>query len=170
MSALPRVTDLTRERIARDFDERGPNTCVREITLDLEANNPELLDIATRCARDVGDATRVMTGFCMFYGLLTSEARATLGTSPDIERLRLSLLPRVSPETRASIVKRIDAGGSKRFTRETLAELERDNPALLVMAHNFADDQSDYVGIMQGFALLYACLSAESAQQRGSLH
>jgi hypothetical protein len=169
MSSLPRVTDLTRERIAREFDERGPDTCVREITLNLEANNPELLDIATRCARDVGDATRVMTRFCMFYALLISEAGATLGTPPDIERLRLNL-PRVSPETRASIVERIDAGGSKRFTREALEELERDNPALLAMAHSFADDQSDYIGIMQGFALLYACLSAEAAQQHRSLH
>ena len=170
MSSLPRVTDLTRERIAREFDERGPDTCVREITLDLEVNNPELLDIAARCARDVGDATRVMTRFCMFYALLISEAGATLDTPPDIETLRLNLLPRVTPETRASIVERIDAGGSKRFTREALEELERDNPALLAMAHSFAEEQSDYIGIMQGFALLYVSLSAEAAQQHRSLH
>ena len=76
MSTLPRVTPLTRERVAREFDDRGPEVCRTEIALDLEANNPEILDMATRCARDVGEFTRVMTGFCMFYRLLTHEARA----------------------------------------------------------------------------------------------
>jgi hypothetical protein len=76
----------------------------------------------------------------------------------------------VSEQTRTGIVKRIDALGSAQFTREALAELERDNPELLVMAHGFAEEQRDYLGVMQGFALLYACLSAEAAQHRSSLH
>src|SRR5882757_10449032 len=161
MSSLPRVTGLTRERIAREFDDRGPDVCRTEITLDLEANNPELLDMAARCARDVGDSVRIMTGFCMFYRLLTAEARAALGASRDLgDRQDMSLLPRVSPGTRADIVKRIDAIGSKKFTRESIAALEDKNPELLLMAHNFSEDQADYGGVMQGFALLYASLSA----------
>jgi hypothetical protein len=170
MSSLPRVTALTRERIARELDARGPEAVRREVESDLQANNPELLDIATRCARDVGDTTRVMTRFCMFYRLLTAEARAALGALTELERLQLSLLPRVSRETRASIVNRIDAQGSQQFTRDAVAELERDNPELLIMANSFAEEHPDYVGVMEGFALLYACLSAEAAQLRVSLH
>jgi hypothetical protein len=171
MSALPRVTESTRERLSREFDDRGPDVCRAEITLDLDANNPELLDMAMRCARDVGDAPRVMTGFCMFYRLLTAEAHEAIPGSRDVgERATWSLLPRVSRETRARIVQRIDTVGSNGFTRETLAELETQNPELLLMAHNFAESQPDYAGLMQGFALLYGCLLAEALQERGSLH
>jgi hypothetical protein len=168
MSSLPRVAGLMRERIAREFDDRGPDVCRTEIILDLEANNPELLDVAARCARDVGDFARIMTGFCLFYRLLTAEARAVPGNTGAARQL--SLLPRVSRATRAEVVRRIDAVGSQEFTREALAELERDNPELLIMAHNFAEDQADYLGVMQGFTLLYACLAAEAVRERGILH
>jgi hypothetical protein len=170
MSSLPRVTPLTRERVAREFDDRGPEVCRTEITLELEANNPELLDMAARCARDVGNFARVMTGFCMFYRVLAAQARAGLDASSDLDEQQLSLLPRVSPATRAAIVLRIDALGSQEFTRETATELEHNNPELLLMSDNFASDHSDYGGVMQGFTLLYACLLAEAARQRGALH
>jgi hypothetical protein len=175
MNPLPCVTVLTRERISREFDDRGPDVCRAEITLDLEANNPEWLDMATRCACDVGDTARIMIGLCMFYRLLAAEARTALAASQDPGdgarlRLRLRLLPQVSPETRASVVERIDTVGSKEFTRSAIAELERNNPELLLMAHNFAENQTDYGGLMQGFALLYACLLAQALKERGSLH
>lgn len=171
MASLPRVGNLTRERVSRELDDRGPDACRAEITQDLEANNPELLDIAVRCARDVGDFARIMTGFCSFYRALTLEARSALGPAADAQgALPLNLLPRVSPETRAGIVKQIDAAGSEAFTRATLSELERDNPELLIMWQNFAENQRDYAGVMQGFTLLYAALSAEAAQERGALH
>jgi hypothetical protein len=89
-----RVAGVTRERIAREFDDRGPEVRRAEITLELDANNPELLDMATRCARDMGDFARTMAGFCMFYRLLAAEARAGLGAMGD--RPPLSLLPPVS--------------------------------------------------------------------------
>ena len=170
MSSLPCVAALTRERVAREFDHRGPEVCRTEITLDLEANNPELLDMAARCARDVGNFARVMTGFCMFYRVLSAQARAGLGASSDPDKQRLSLLPRVSAATRAEIVRRIDAIGSQEFTREAIGELERANAELLLMAHNFAEDHPDYGGVMQGFALLYACLLAEATREREVLH
>jgi hypothetical protein len=44
------------------------------------------------------------------------------------------------------------------------------NPELLQMSHNFAEEQADYGGVMQGFAPLYACLCAEGDQERGVLH
>jgi hypothetical protein len=171
MSSLPRVGGLTRERIAREFDDRGPEVCRIETTLDLEASNPELLDVATRCARDVGDFARIMTGFCMFYRVLAAEARGTAGAVGSLgDRSNLYLLPRVSRDTRANIVKHVVAVGSAEFTREVLGELERNNPELLQMWHHFAEDQADYIGVMQGFALLYACLLAEAAEERGALH
>ena len=171
MTSLPRVGDVTRERIAREFDDRGPDVCRAEIIADLQENNPELLDVATRCARDVGDFVRIMTGFCMFYRLLYAEAQAARVTlRAPVSAQQLSLLPRVTEDTRADIVKRIDAIGSEAFTREAIADLERNNPGLLLMAHHFAEDQTDYAGVMQGFALLYACLSAEGGRQHAVLH
>lgn len=170
MSLLPRVTSLTRERLARDFDDRGPDVCRLEIRMALESENPELLDIAERWARDVGNPAQMMSGFFMFYGLLRSQSRApdTAMTSvpPGAE---FAWLPRVSAETRAQIVKRIDAIGSESFTRAAVSELESRNPELLIMAHNFAEDQPDYGGVMQGFALIYACLS-EQSEHRQVLH
>ncbi len=171
MSALPRVSAVTRERAAREFDDRGPEVCRAEITRELEANNPELLDMARRCARDVGDFTRIMTGFCMFYRLLNLEAQAAIAALPgNAERYALTLLPRVSPQTRREIVGRIDAAGAEAFTRDAIVALERNNPELLIMGHQFAEDQPDYVGVMQGFALLYASLVAQAAQERGTVH
>jgi hypothetical protein len=163
MSSLPCVAGLTRERIAREFDERGPEVCRTETALDLHANNPELLDIAVRRARAVGDFAAMMTGFSMFYRLLTAEAHAALGTSGELpDRSQVSLLPRVSPITRAIVVRRIDDIGAQEFTRETIAELERNNPELLHVLQDFARDQADYGGVMEGFALLYACLLAQA--------
>lgn len=171
MRPLPRVGDGTRERIAREFDDRGPDVCREEIMADLEVNNPELLDIATRCARDVGDFIRVMTGFCMFYRLLNVEAQgAQAALQAPGSALPSSPLPQVAQGTRADIVERIDSIGSQAFTREAIVDLESNNPELLLMAHHFAADQADYAGVMQGFALLYACLSTEAGRQHAVLH
>jgi hypothetical protein len=171
MASLPQVGSVTRERIAREFDDRGPEVCRAEITQDLEANNPEILDMATRCAHDVGDFARIMNGFCMFYRLLSAQGRADLSAAGHAGGgSQLRMLPRVSPATRSELVRRIDTLGSQEFTREVIAELESGNPELLLMGHNFAEDQRDYLGVMQGFALLYACLLAEAREQRGALH
>ena len=91
-----------------------------------------------------------MTWFCMFYRVLNAQARAGLGASADPAKQQLSLLRRVSAATRAEIVKRIQSAGSQEFTRETVADLESHNPELLIMAHNFATDHSDYGGVIQG--------------------
>ena len=114
MSMLPRVTELTWERISREFDEFGPDACVAEIETDLREHNPELLDMAARWARGSGETRSLMTAFGMFYKLLASEARAPLDSGT------LYLLPRVSPEVRDAIVERIDRTDSETFTHEDL--------------------------------------------------
>jgi hypothetical protein len=116
-----------------------------------------------RRARAVGDFAAIMTGFSMFYRLLTIEARAAFDTSDGVsDRRQSDLLPRVSRLTRAVVVRRIDDIGSQEFTRQMLAELERNNPELLRVSQHYARDQADYGGVMEGFALLYACLLAQA--------
>lgn len=171
MTTLPRVDSITWEKVSREFDERGPEVCRTEIVRELEVHNPEILDMARRCARDVGDSSHIMNGFCMFYRLLNDEARAGLNASERrMEYHAMSMLPRVSAMTRAGVAEHIERIGSAQFTRDAITILERDNPELLRMGHGFAEDQADYAGVIQGFALLYACLSAEVALKRGALH
>lgn len=164
MSALPRVTDRTRERIAREFDDLGPDACMAEITDDLKKNNPELLDMASKCAAAVGNSAKVMLGFGMFYRLLIAQSPASA------EESMLNPLPRVARNTRDLIVRHIDEKGSEAFTMETIEDLERNNPELLQMAHNFASRHRDYLGVMQGFALLYRSLVVQSAADKALLH
>lgn len=74
MSFLPRVTDLNREYVARQFDDLGPEACVAEVTEHLGRENPELLDMVRRCASDIGGGFDTMVGFGMFYQLLLAAA------------------------------------------------------------------------------------------------
>lgn len=171
MATLPRVDSTTWERVSREFDDRGPEVCRTEIIRKLEMDNPEILDMAMRCARDVGDSDHIMNGFCIFYRLLDAEASAGLNASElRVVHYTTSVLPRVSPMTRARVADRIKRVGSAAFTRDTITALERDNPELLRMGHSFAENQSDYGGVIQGFALMYACLLAEAALRRAALH
>jgi hypothetical protein len=73
LSVLPRVTERTRERVAREFDDLGPDVCMNSIMRDLQRHNPELLDMASKWANDVGAADRIITAFGMFYRLLSAE-------------------------------------------------------------------------------------------------
>jgi hypothetical protein len=158
LSSLPRVTEATRERISREFDNLGPDACVSEIAAAMRRHNPELLDMAQRCAADLGAAQDLMAGFAMFYRLLVAQAAAELA------------LPRVTGETRGAIVREIEQRGSEAFTFDALAEMERANPELLQMAHGFASRQRSYLGTMQGLILLYAALSAQAAADSAVLH
>jgi hypothetical protein len=158
LSSLPRISESTRERISREFDNLGPDACVAEITLGMRRNNPELLDMARRCAADIGDPDEIMVGFAMFYRLLAAEAATDLG------------LPRVTSDTRGRIVQEIEQKGSEAFTYQGLAQMERGNPELLQMAHRFAARQKHYLAMMQGLVLLYACLVAQAADDRAVLH
>lgn len=164
MSVLPRVTELTRERISREFDDLGPDACMAEIKADLRLHNPELLDMALRWAEDGSEAQSLMTAFGMFYRLLAAEALAPLGSSA------LNPLPRVSIEVRDTVVDRIDHSGTEAFTREAIDNLEAANPELLQMAHGYASRRPDYGRTMQGFALLHETLLIQFRRDRASPH
>jgi hypothetical protein len=171
MSTLPRVAEFTREQITREFDDLGPDACVAEISAHLRNNNPEWLYMAAKCAGDVGDAQRIMAGFCMFYRLLIAQAAPShpLTIEPGAP-IELNPLPRVTVATRAAIVAEIDKSGAERFINDALQELERGNPELLQMAHYFASAVENYLGVMQGFALLYTALLMQSWADRLAVH
>ncbi|HTJ57195.1 MAG TPA: hypothetical protein VL418_06490 [Devosiaceae bacterium] len=164
MTLLPRVTELTRERLARELDNIGPTAIAAEAAILLGEENPELLDMARRCAGDSGDATRVMVGFGAFYRLLTLEAR-TAASHP-----AFAALPRVSAESRNLLVHQIDAKGAERFTTDTLEHMQTHNPELLQMAHSFAARLEAYIVVMQGFCLIYEALIIQSVADRRRLH
>jgi hypothetical protein len=166
MSLLPRVTEKARELVAREFDTRGPDVCVEEIIEHLEKDNPELLNMAAKCAADLGSPARAMMGFAIFYRLLAVRlpTPAAAGAAP------MLTLPRVSAKTRAMLVAEIDQNGAEVFTRAAIAELEEGNPELLQMAHGFASGSGNYLLAMQGFALLYRSLVLQSAVERIRLH
>jgi hypothetical protein len=164
MSWLPRVAESTRERVSREFDNLGPDACLAEISEYLRQHNPELLDMAAKCARDIGDAPQAMVGFSMFYRLLVAQLpAASTGAHGDA-------LPRVTPGTRSRIAGQIAEEGAEAFTRKAIGHLTQNNPELLQMAHHFASRQRDYLGTMQGFALLYASLVAQADADRERPH
>jgi hypothetical protein len=164
MSWLPRVVEVTRERVSREFDNLGPDACVAEITEALREHNPEILDMARKCARDVGNADEVMIGFAMFYRLLVAQLpKASAQAHGDV-------LPRVMPATRSRMASRIADEGAEAFTRKTIEHLTRHNPELLAVAHRFASRHADYLGTIQGFALIYAALVAQADTDRSSAH
>lgn len=163
MSSLPRVTAATREQIVMEFDNCGPVARTERVVRALERSNPEFLDIALKCARDVGEPNKIMVGFVMFYRLLEAEAL--------LPEAAIELpLPRVTPQTRDFLVRKIDEQDVEGFVMSALESLERDNPELLQMAHAFASRQQDYLRVMQGFALLYQSLVTQLSADRAHLH
>ena len=164
MSLLPRVSAITREGVTREFDELGPAACTDKVVRSLTVSNPEILDMMSKCAIDVGEPAKIMVGFAMFYRLLTMEASSS--GAP----LEAHALPRVTPKTRDLLVERIDRQGSEAFVMEAVEILERDNPELLQMAHAFASGHAEYGPIMQGFALVYQSLFLQLSADRALLH
>lgn len=150
--------------MSREFDDLGPVACVSEIMQELQRTNPELLQMATQWANDLDDPDNVMTAFGMFYRLLSAAAQAPRGSS------ELSPLPRVSHAARTMLVQRIEVEGNDRFSSSAIDEMDQSNPELLVMAHNFAEDRTDYAQVMRGFALLYAALQTQLGMDRLSAH
>jgi hypothetical protein len=171
MSTLPRVAESTREQIAREFDDAGPDACIAEISTHLRDNNPEWLYMAATCAGDVGDPQRIMAGFCMFYRLLIAQGAPShpmtrqSGSAPGLDPL-----PRVTAATRAAIAAEIDKNGTSTFVNDAIRDLEDGNPELLQMAHYFASSHENYLGVMLGFALLYTALLVQSGADRRSMH
>jgi hypothetical protein len=107
----------------------------------------------------------------MFYRLLIAQAAPS---HPMIMEsgapAELNPLPRVTVATRAAIVADIDKSGTEAFIKDALQKLDGGNPELLQMAHYFATAQDNYLGVMQGFALLYTALLMQSEADRLSVH
>lgn len=158
------ISGSTREHIAREFDERGPDICLAEVVEDLQRNNPQLLRIARRCAASLDDRPRVMLGFAMFYRLLIAPA------APVVGRPGVSPLPCVTPETCDVVIDEIDRDGTEVFTMRIIEDLENNNPELLQMAHSFASGQRDYLGAIQGLALFYKSIVEEGRAMRSRWH
>ena len=164
MSLIAPLAEATRERIAREFDDRGPSACMAEILTDLKRNNPELLDIASRCAESLGDAGRIMQAFGMFYRLMIDP------WPPSGHPLGLSPLPRVTPDTRGTLVEEIDREGPEAFTLRTVSDLERGNPELLRALHAIASATRHPLGVTQGLALFYRAVIVQAAGGGRVLH
>jgi hypothetical protein len=165
---LPCVSHITRERIARELDDRGPEVCLTETLQELSVANPEILDIATKCAASFGQASaKILLELCVFYRLLAEEFRAT---HPALRVL--APIPRVTKATRAKIVGDIDQHGVDEFTLKAVAHLEQQNPELLDMANGSATRLGSYLPVMQGFALVYRALveQAVAVGPERSLH
>ena len=164
MSLLPQVTERTREKISREFDDLGPDACMTDITDELRRHNPELLDMAIRWAAASDETVSHLRAFGMFYRVLAMEASAPQGMSA------LNPLPRISPAIREAIVEQIDRVGDESFTREAINNLETLNPELLQMAHFYAAQRADYGRIMQGFALFHQALLIQYRGDRATGH
>jgi hypothetical protein len=149
--ALPLIDERLWERVARDFDDVGPDACMAEILDELLVHNPHYLEMAMRCARDVGDSQRMLAGFGMFYRILSLGAREC-GIP----------LPRITPDTRDVIAELAGECGEVQFVMFATETLREENPCLMQMADSFASRHDDYLGIMQAFALLYKSLSAQA--------
>jgi hypothetical protein len=164
MSLIAPLTEATRERIAREFDDRGPDACMAEVLTDLRGNNPELLDIASRCAASLGNTAQVMHAFGMFYRLMIDP------WTPANDRRSLSPLPRVTPETRDRLVEEIDHEGPEAFTLGIVSKLAQSDPELLQAMHSIARVMPDSLGITQGLALFYQAVAVQAAGGRSLLH
>src|SRR5258708_20365217 len=145
MSTLPRVAESTREQVSREFDDVGPDACVAEISTHLRDNNPEWLQMAAKCAADVGDEGRMMGGFCMFYRLLVAQMASSypLKAASGVPAV-LNPLPRVTARTRASIVAEIDQRGAEAFIHDAIQALDNNNPQLFQMPHFFPPNHAIY--------------------------
>jgi hypothetical protein len=164
MMPIVPVNEETRERIAREFDDRGPQACMDEILGDLRRNNPELLDIAYRCAASLGQAPRVMITFGMFYRLMLAPWK------PSTDRRSLSPMPRVTPQTRDRLVAEIDAKGAEDFTLDVVTELAETNPELLQALHALVSTAPDPLGVTQGLTLFYQAVILQAANGRSLPH
>ena len=156
---LPLVTTQTREKTARELDDRGPDSCMLETLHELRDTNPEVLDMAEKCAASFGSrAKAILLELLIFYRLLRAEHQAM---DP---RLRLlAPFPRVSRQTRDRLLEQIDSTGEQAFTSTAVEDFEKFNPELLLMAHNSATRCGEYLPMIQGFALIYRALSEQAA-------
>jgi len=150
--ALPLIDLRLWDRVARDFDDVGPDACISEILEELLARNPHYLEMALRRARHVGDLEGMFAGFAMFYRIVSLGACGRGG-----------VLPRITPKPRDAIAALAGECGDAQFVMLATDTLRTENPCLMQMADGFASRHDVYLGIMHAFALLYKSLSAQAS-------
>jgi hypothetical protein len=151
LKALPPVDEIFWERVAREFDDAGPKTCMTTILDQLLTDNPQYLETAARYARECRDPDRVLTGFAMFYRIIALAAHD-----------RGRSVPRITNDTRDNMTALLAEFGEERFTFLATEMLRSENPYLLQMADSFASPADNRAVIMQGFVLLYKALAAQA--------
>ena len=151
MPSVPLVSEDHWERVARDFEDVGPEACIADIVDELRTDNPHYLAIARRCAHDALDEAGALTGFLKFYRILAFGARD-----------RGELVPRIAPQSLDVVDTLIVEFGEDRLVTLAAETLCEENGCLAAMAHGFASRSSDYLVVMQGFAALYYCLSVQA--------
>lgn len=149
---LPFVSERHWERVAREFEDLGPTVCIAEIVEQLNADNPRYLATARRCAEDAVNEAGAFTGFAKFYRIMALDARE-----------RRADVPRISAQTLDVIGTLIEEFGEETFVLLATELLCEENSCLAQMADSFASRQPDYLTIMQGFVVLYKCLSVQAA-------
>jgi hypothetical protein len=135
---------------------------------ELRETNPEVLDMASKCAASFGARSEsVLLELSIFYRLLRSEYEVM-----DPRVRLLAPFPRVTPGPRNRLVELLDDEGLEAFTLRAIEDLEQHNPELLQMAHDSASRFGDYLPVMQGFALIYRALAEQAAadSRREMLH
>jgi hypothetical protein len=73
-SAPPRVNAETRAALVAEIDNKGAEVFTLEAIDELEANNPELLQLAHSFASGLTDYLRAMQGFALLYKSLVIQA------------------------------------------------------------------------------------------------
>jgi acyl-homoserine lactone acylase PvdQ len=76
LTPLPRVSAETRARLVAEIDEKGSEAFTTEAIVELENNNPELLQMAHNYASGLRDYLQAMQGFALLYKALLIQSRA----------------------------------------------------------------------------------------------
>jgi hypothetical protein len=76
LGPLPRVSPDTRALLVAEIDEMGAEAFTREALAELEASNPELLQLANNFASELDDYLRAMQGFALLHRSLVLQSAA----------------------------------------------------------------------------------------------
>ena len=76
LTPLPRVSEETRARLVKEIDEKGAEEFTLDAVAELEARNPELLQMAHNFASGLGDYLPAMQGFALLYTSLAFQSAA----------------------------------------------------------------------------------------------
>jgi len=71
---VPRVSTETRDQVVAEIDVMGSEAFTRRVIADLEANNPELLQMAHNFASRPVDYLHAMQGFALLFRSLVMQA------------------------------------------------------------------------------------------------